>query len=229
MKQIVIIGILCVILSACGGNDHNKAIAPAAFQTKVAGPDAQVLDVRTAAEFQSGHLEHALHADWKNKQEFNDRTAQLDKKKPVYVYCQAGPRSAAAAEALRERGFNVTELQGGIKAWKSANKPVHQFPNEAPISLSEYKVMTNLGSTVLIDIGADWCPPCRTMDPVIEELARENSGVLKVVKIDAGLQIELMKLVHATKIPTFIVYKNGVESWRREGIVNINELKKQIK
>ena len=94
------------------------------FAKTVASGKVQVLDVRTADEYKSGHLDKALQANWLDNKEFNDRTSHLDKNIPVYIYCLSGGRSGAAAEALRAKGFTVTNMEGGINAWKKNNLPL---------------------------------------------------------------------------------------------------------
>lgn len=85
-----------------------------------ATPQAQLLDVRTPAEFTKGHLATARNADWRNQSDFAQQVAQLDKSKPVFVYCQAGGRSKAAAEWLVGQGFRtVYDLQGGYQSWQA--------------------------------------------------------------------------------------------------------------
>ncbi|MET0243296.1 MAG: rhodanese-like domain-containing protein [Flavitalea sp.] len=217
-----------ILVIYCNSTKSEHLLDVEQFEKAASKPGAQVLDVRTAPEFQTGHIAHALQADWKNQYEFQDRAEHLDKIQPVYVYCAAGTRSAAAADWLRKKGYQVFELDGGMKSWKQKNKTIDVEPNEKPISLSEYKVMAGMGQVVLVDFGAEWCPPCKKMDPVIDDLRKDMGDKVRVVKIDAGMQAELMKLVSAEKIPTFIIYKNGTEVWRKEGIVPIDELKRNI-
>jgi rhodanese-related sulfurtransferase len=224
MKWIIIVYI-AFFLSACENNQHKIVHSPDAFQEVIGGSNVQVLDVRTLEEFNQGHIKNAFLADWKNQSAFKESVAGLDKKRPVLVYCAAGPRSSAAADYLSSQGFKVSELAGGMNAWKAAGKPVNMDAPSTPISISEYKIMTNLSPVVLVDFGAEWCPPCKQMDPVIEQLKAESGMQFKVVKVDAGVQMDLMKMVSASAIPTFIIYKNGVETWRKEGIVSIDELK----
>ena len=228
MKKILTLSLLCFLLIACESYSQKTILAPSDFEKELSQNDVQLLDVRTAGEFQSGHLKNALQANWNNKAEFKDRTSHLDIKKPVLVYCAAGSRSSAAGDWLMQQGFKVKELKGGIISWKQSNKPVAQSSNEKPITATEYKVLTNLAAVVLIDFGADWCPPCIKMEPVIEQLKKDLGDKYTLVKVDAGVQTELMKQVNVESIPTFIIYKNGSESWRKTGIVDINELKQKI-
>jgi rhodanese-related sulfurtransferase len=96
-------------------NDFEKGIK----KTKV-----QVLDVRTAGEYKTGHLKNAVLADWTNQEEFVKKALLLEKSKPVFTYCLVGGRSAAAAKWLTTKGYKVYNMDGGITAWKKAGKPV---------------------------------------------------------------------------------------------------------
>ena len=82
----------------------------------------QVLDVRRASEWQSGHLEHARH---KPLDHLAASLGDLDKSKPVAVYCKGGYRSAIAASLLQRAGFGqVMNVTGGFDAWAACRLPV---------------------------------------------------------------------------------------------------------
>lgn len=84
----------------------------------------QLLDVRTKEEWNEGHLKGATLATVTEDGFLDKAKAALDPKKPVLVYCKSGGRSAKAAKQLREAGFTVYDLAGGITAWQKAGKPV---------------------------------------------------------------------------------------------------------
>lgn len=109
-----------VFFSCSGQNEY--VISPKDFKSKMDQP-ATVLDVRSVDEFKSGHLENALNIDI-NGAQFESQTSQLDKSKPVLVYCLAGARSKKAGQILRKKGFTVLELKGGIDAWQEEGLPV---------------------------------------------------------------------------------------------------------
>lgn len=89
--------------------------------------DVQVLDVRTKEEFAEGHLKGAKLIPWTDKDFTARADAELDKGKPLFVYCRSGRRSAEAVKALEKAGFkDIRHLQGGILAWRKAGKPVVQ-------------------------------------------------------------------------------------------------------
>lgn len=85
---------------------------------------AQLLDVRTKEEWAEGHLKGATLVTVTEDGFLKKAKAALDPKKDVVVYCQSGRRSAMAAKQLRDAGFTVHDLDGGITAWKAAGKPV---------------------------------------------------------------------------------------------------------
>ncbi len=105
----------------------NQKLMPTEFAAKFeALPNAQLIDVRTPGEYQTGHLSRSTLIDFKD-QDFRAKIAQLDKHKPVMVYCAAGGRSTAAAALLEELGFpEVYELEGGISRWREAGQEIEK-------------------------------------------------------------------------------------------------------
>lgn len=223
MKTGKCIWLLCLLLSmqfAVIAQDKKSAVDVDAFEEGMQQPGVQLFDVRTAAEFKTGHLPNALQADYKKPEEFNARTAALDKEKPVYIYCLAGGRSAEAAQILRDKGFKeVVELKGGINAWKQAGKGLDGVKDQAPEQSPEaFGKALQANQLVLVDVGASWCPPCRKMDPIVQEYLRAHKEV-KLVKVDGGRDQTIMKSLKVTTLPTFIFYRDGKEIGRKEGIV----------
>lgn len=68
---------------------------------------------------------------------------------------------------------------------------------------------------VLVDFWAEWCAPCRAIAPILEELAREYAGKLKVVRLNVDLHPLPASAYHVRSIPTLILFKDGVpvDSW----------------
>ena len=84
--------------------------------------DLQLIDVRTPAEYAEAHLANAKLIPL---QELEGRWAEIDKAKPVLLYCRSGHRSGMALKILRDKGYaQAQHIQGGISAWLGAGLPV---------------------------------------------------------------------------------------------------------
>lgn len=71
--------------------------------------------------------------------------------------------------------------------------------------------------SVLIDFHATWCGPCKVLSPVIEELARDWNGKVKVIKIDVDKNQELAAKLAVQGVPTMMFFKDGKAVWRKSG------------
>jgi len=72
-----------------------------------------------------------------------------------------------------------------------------------------FEVETKAQPTVVVDLWAPWCGPCRFVSPILEELAREHAGRLKVVKVNVDENQKLAIRYDAMSIPTLVVLKDG--------------------
>jgi thioredoxin 2 len=72
-----------------------------------------------------------------------------------------------------------------------------------------FEVETKAQPTVVVDLWAPWCGPCRFVSPILEELAREHAGRLKVVKVNVDENKKLAVRYDAMSIPTLVVLKDG--------------------
>ncbi|MCO5260038.1 MAG: thioredoxin domain-containing protein [Crocinitomicaceae bacterium] len=187
----------------------------------------QLVDVRTPNEFKGGHIENAVNIDW-NGSNFNDGIAKLDKTKPVMVYCLSGGRSKAAAKEMRKQGFeNVIEMTGGMMEWRSKKLPEvsgEQTAKSAGISLDEYKKLINSDKLVFVDFYAEWCGPCKRMEPYINKFTESEKEKLVVIRIDADANQELCQQLNVTALPTMKLYKNNKMVWDNIGFVSEEEL-----
>ncbi len=224
-KLCISLFLMASFLMSCAqsSTSTSQVLKAAAYKEAIAAKNIQVLDVRTAAEFNAGHIQNALQANWLDQKEFANRTQHLDKNLTVYVYCQVGARSASAQAALEAKGYNVINLEGGLSNWKMNGFPVEGAANTAQMSVEDLNTTTSSNKIVLVEIGGDWCPPCRKMLPVLEKLKQKPAAPFYFLKVDGANDIDVMKSLNAEGLPTFILFKNGKETWRHEGLVTLEE------
>jgi len=70
---------------------------------------------------------------------------------------------------------------------------------------------------VLLDVWAAWCNPCRMLAPVLEQLAAEQTGKVKVAKLNSDENMELAMQLNVMSLPTLLLFKNGQEVARLVG------------
>ena len=95
------------------------------FSSMIGKDNALLLDVRTPAEFKSGHIAGATNMDWMAA-DHETQFATLDPSRTVMVYCAAGGRSDQAKQYLEGKGFQVIQLVEGMGGCQEPGLPVVQ-------------------------------------------------------------------------------------------------------
>lgn len=88
------------------------------------------------------------------------------------------------------------------------------FFTDAPVAITDGNFAVEVGNAklpVLVDFWATWCPPCRMIAPVIEELAKELAGKAKIGKLDVDQNPLTASRFHVQSIPTLIIFSGGKE------------------
>jgi thioredoxin 1 len=99
--------------------------------------------------------------------------------------------------------------------------------HEATTANWEAEVLKSQG-LVMIDFWAAWCGPCRMISPTVEELSKEYSGKLKVLKLNTDENSEIASQYKIMGIPTIMFFKDGVKLDQIVGVVPKQQLKEKI-
>jgi thioredoxin 1 len=81
---------------------------------------------------------------------------------------------------------------------------------------------------VLLDFWAEWCGPCKMIAPVLDEIATENPGKLKIGKINIDENLELARRFEVMSIPTLILFKDGEPTLRIVGAKGKGQLLQEL-
>lgn len=225
-----------VLTSSCNSSNTTGGInfqlnAPE-FSDKMANtPGGVVLDVRTAGEFAQGHIANATNISW-NDPTFDGKINNIPKTTPIFIYCLSGSRSMSAANFMRNNGYsNVYELMGGIMKWSAANLPLttdSSVKKVAGMDLASFKELTKGDKIVLVDFYADWCLPCKKMEPFLNEIANEKKEKVTLIRINADEQSELCKSLKIDALPYLQLYKNEELLWEKVGFIDKMGIEKEI-
>jgi len=172
--------------------------------------------------------------------------------KPYVVWTQLGIVNAEAAVRAREAGLTVVmnkcmkvevqRLESGkdaelerIRANKmkelTAKMKEEKPLGNAPIIIDDehFDETVKKHSLMLIDCWADWCGPCRTIAPTVEELARDYAGRVTVGKLNIDDNPQTAERFGVMSIPTLLIMKNGVEVDRVIGAVPKQFIEERLK
>lgn len=124
MKKILLLAALVLagayVYSQRRSTEAFKSVRNTEFAEIIADTTVQLVDVRTPAEFAAGHIPEAKNIDVRGENFETEAQTQLDKSRPVALYCRSGARSKVAARALAAMGYRVYELNKGFMNWNGA-------------------------------------------------------------------------------------------------------------
>ena len=82
---------------------------------------------------------------------------------------------------------------------------------------------------VLIDFFATWCGPCKAMNPVLKDLAKDLGEAVKILKVDVDKNQAVASRFKVRGVPTLILFKEGKILWQQSGAMSKHQLEEVIK
>ena len=217
-------------------NNHSNNLVSAIKFSEIISNDKSVIiiDVRTPDEFNKGHLKNSLNVNWFDEN-FDENLNIFSKDLPVMVYCLSGGRSSKANERIKSLGFeNVYELDGGILEWRKNKLPEATLNNNFKNSLTveDFNNFIETDKIVLVDYYANWCAPCKIMEPYLDEISNEYSNSLELVRINYDKNLPLVRSLEVYGLPVLQIFKDKKLLWSHVGFIEkslvVDEVKKYI-
>jgi len=228
MLKPLVLFVFLLSFFACKNNKTGKLNIDA-FNQIASNNNAQIIDLRPQAEFDSGHIVNAA-SFVPNSPELDAYTDMLYKDVPVCIIGGSPEDNTKLIEKLKSKGFkNINELNGGMLAWINAKLPIQKtlpkkiYPNDT-ISFDD---AINGDKLVMVDFNATWCKPCKMMQPSIDRVHDERSDEVIVYSIDVDQFPQYNEKYQIKSIPLVMLFKNGKTLHRSEGLLEeskINEL-----
>lgn len=95
--------------------------------------------------------------------------------------------------------------------------------------MADFREIVASNKPVLIDFFAEWCGPCKSLSPILNEVAKEMGDEAKVIKIDIDKNPILAQKLNVRSVPTLVIYKEESLLWRQSGIVPKSQLLKALR
>jgi len=140
----------------------------------------------------------------------------------LLAVCSSCSDPQAVSEPSGTAG-TVSTVQGPAKAAMPRREPI-------PVNDQDFEqVILQSSQPCLVDFTATWCGPCQILAPLVEEIAAEYEGKVLVAKLDIDDSPKIAGKFKIDAIPALLVFKNGKVVGRTLGVVEKDEIAKELK
>lgn len=91
-----------------------------------------------------------------------------------------------------------------------------------------FNEIINGNKPVLVDFYADWCGPCKMMNPILKDLKKKMGDAINIIKVDAEKNADAAIKYNVRGVPTLILFKDGQILWQQSGVVQAKQLQQII-
>ena len=84
--------------------------------------------------------------------------------------------------------------------------------------MSKYETLIDSDKLVLVDFFAEWCGPCKTMKPILEDVKKKIGSCAEVIVVDVDKEEKLSAKYKIQSVPTLILFHKGEVLWRKSGV-----------
>lgn len=95
-------------------------------------------------------------------------------------------------------------------------------------TMSSFNEIIKGSQPVLVDFYADWCAPCRMMAPILEQVAGNMDGKVKILKVNVDKNREAATKYGIRSIPTLMLFQNGQVKWQGVGVIQADQIEQVI-
>jgi thioredoxin 1 len=92
-----------------------------------------------------------------------------------------------------------------------------------------FKDIISDSKPTLVDFFAEWCGPCKTLKPILEDVKTEIGSKASIIKVDVDKNPGAAQKFQIRGVPTMIIFKNGKPVWRQSGVLPKNEIVRILK
>ena len=96
------------------------------------------------------------------------------------------------------------------------------------MTVEEYNKLIKSDKKVLINFYAEWCAPCKKMEPYIAKMQKEENSNMTIIRLDADKNKTLMDAMKISELPTLFLYDKAEKKWQHSGFISEEDLRKQI-
>lgn len=90
--------------------------------------------------------------------------------------------------------------------------------------MNSFNNIINSDKPVLVDFFAEWCGPCKTMSPILNDVKTQLQEKATIIKVDVDKNPEAAASFQVRSVPTLMIFKKGKAIWKQSGVVPANEL-----